>query len=91
MQDPADSLSPDGLKVAGMLRSGAEQNQALDRGNGVYENQGIGSSYLVTTPEGNVLVNAGALKDARRGIELFARVTDQPGEARLLGRPASAR
>jgi len=67
-----------GLKVAEMVGSGKGQDAAIDRGHGIYENLGIGSSYLVTTPEGNVLVNAGALKDARRGKQLFARVSDQP-------------
>lgn len=78
MQDSPKPISSDGLKVADMVSSGADQDAAVDRGNGIYENQGIGSSYLITTPEGNVLVNAGALKDARRGKTLFAQVSDKP-------------
>lgn len=66
------------LRVANMVRSGSDQIEAINRGNGIYENQGIGNSYLITTPEGNVLVNAGALKDARRGKVLFAKVSDRP-------------
>ena len=78
MGDSPGQISSEGLKVAGMVQSGRNQAEAIDRGHGIYENQGIGNSYLVTTPEGNVLVNAGALKDARRGRELFATVSDQP-------------
>lgn len=66
------------LRVASMVQSGSDQIEAINRGNGIYENQGIGSSYLITTPEANVLVNAGALKDARRGKLLFAKVSDRP-------------
>ena len=38
----------------------------------------MGNSYLLTTPEGDVLVNAGTLGDARRGRELFRAVSRQP-------------
>ena len=67
-----------GVKVAEMIRSGEGQAAAIERAPGVFESRGIGNSYLVTTPEGDVLVNAGALGDARRGRELFAKVSDHP-------------
>ena len=38
----------------------------------------MGNSYLLTTPEGDVLVNAGTLGDARRGRELFSAVSRRP-------------
>ncbi len=38
----------------------------------------IGSSYLVTTPDGNVLVNTGTLRDAKRGKALFEAVSAKP-------------
>ncbi|MDH4041880.1 MAG: MBL fold metallo-hydrolase, partial [Gammaproteobacteria bacterium] len=78
MVESSNTITASGLKVASMVQSGKDQAEAEDRGNGIYENQGIGSSYLITTSEGNVLVNAGALKDARRGKELFARISGQP-------------
>ncbi|MCK9564253.1 MAG: MBL fold metallo-hydrolase [Bacteroidales bacterium] len=68
----------EGLKVANMVQSGRDQSEAIERGPGIYENQGIGNSYLITTPAGDVLVNAGALRDARRGKALFAKVSTQP-------------
>jgi len=66
------------LKVADMVKSGRHQLEAIDRGAGIYENTGIGNSYLVTTPSGNVLVNAGTLRDARRGKSLFEKVSQKP-------------
>ena len=78
MAEPSDSITSKGLKVADMVQSGKNQAEAIDRGNGIYENKGIGNTYLVTTSDGNVLVNAGALKDARRGCELFTRLSSQP-------------
>jgi alkyl sulfatase BDS1-like metallo-beta-lactamase superfamily hydrolase len=66
------------LTVAKMIRSGVGQESAVERAPGVYESRGIGNSYLLTTPAGDVLVNAGALADARRGKTLFARVSQNP-------------
>lgn len=77
MPNPEPGNSSAGLKVADMVKSGNAQEAAIDRGAGIYESRGIGNSYLVTTPAGNVLVNAGTLKDARRGKPLFEQVSDQ--------------
>lgn len=60
-----------------MVSSGSEQTTAIDCGNGIFENKGIGSSYLVTTAAGNVLVNTGTLRDARRGKALFDAASPQ--------------
>lgn len=66
------------VKVAAMIQAGKSQDAAVDRGQGIYESTGIGNSYLVTTAEGDVLVNAGTLGDARRGKANFAKVSDGP-------------
>ena len=71
-------LSPQGLRVAEMIQSGEGQAKPIERAPGVYESRGIGNSYLLTTPEGDVLVNAGALGDAKRGRALFAEVSAGP-------------
>jgi alkyl sulfatase BDS1-like metallo-beta-lactamase superfamily hydrolase len=76
--DNNTSSSHAGLAVAELIQSGHGQEQAIERAPGVYESRGIGNSYLLTTPEGDVLVNAGGLADARRGKELFARVSSNP-------------
>jgi alkyl sulfatase BDS1-like metallo-beta-lactamase superfamily hydrolase len=75
---PQPDLSPKGLRAAEFVKSNADQDVAIARAPGVYESRGIGNSYLLTTPEGDVLVNAGALKDARRGRDLFAQVSSNP-------------
>lgn len=72
------NLSDKGLRVAELVKSGAGQETAIERAPGVYESRGIGNSYLITTSDGDVLVNAGALGDARRGRELFAKVSSSP-------------
>ncbi len=77
-------LSPQGLRVAEMIQSGAGQQKPIERAPGVYESRGIGNSYLVTTRDGDVLVNAGGLGDARRGKALFAMVSSSPIRAIVL-------
>jgi alkyl sulfatase BDS1-like metallo-beta-lactamase superfamily hydrolase len=72
------NLSHNGLRVAELVKSGEGQDAAIERVPGIYESRGIGNSYLLTTAVGDVLVNAGALRDARRGRELFSRVSAGP-------------
>ncbi|HEX7753160.1 MAG TPA: alkyl sulfatase dimerization domain-containing protein [Novosphingobium sp.] len=72
------TLSDKSLRTAQLVRSGQEQTAAIDRGDGIWESRGVGNSYLVTTSEGDVLVNAGTLADARRGKLLFAAVSANP-------------
>src|SRR5579871_6287015 len=72
------NLSPKGLRAVEMVKSGEGQSTIITRAPGVYESRGVGNSYLLTTPDGDVLVNAGTLGDARRGRELFATVSKGP-------------
>lgn len=72
------NLSHKGLRVAELIKSGEGQEAALERAPGVYESRGVGNSYMLTTVEGDVLVNAGTLGDARRGRELFSKVSKGP-------------
>jgi len=78
MTDNPEQDSAAHNRVATMVASGSEQTTAIDCGNGIFENKGIGSSYLVTTPAGNVLVNTGTLRDARRGKALFDAASPHP-------------
>jgi glyoxylase-like metal-dependent hydrolase (beta-lactamase superfamily II) len=61
--------------LAGLVKSGEGQTAAIQRAPGLWESRGVGNSYLFTTPEGDVLVNAGMLADGQRGRELFAKVS----------------
>lgn len=65
-------------RVAELVRSGEGDQPAIEVAPGIWESRGIGNSYLVVTPAGDVLVNAGTLGDARRGKERFARVSSNP-------------
>lgn len=71
-------LSHKGLRVAELVKSGEGQEAAIERAPGVHESRGVGNSYLFTTSEGDVLVNAGTLGDARRGRALFSKVSSSP-------------
>ena len=67
-----------GLRVAQMIRSGDKQSAAIERAPGLYECQGVGNSYRIVTPDGDVMVNAGTLGDAHRNRPLFDAVSDNP-------------
>jgi alkyl sulfatase BDS1-like metallo-beta-lactamase superfamily hydrolase len=73
-----NDLSPNNLRAAQMVKSGEGQTAAISRGPGIWESRGVGNSYLLTTDEGDVLVNAGTLADARRSKELFAKISGNP-------------
>jgi alkyl sulfatase BDS1-like metallo-beta-lactamase superfamily hydrolase len=73
-QNPAHQ----GLRVAELVGSGEGQRSVIQRAPGIYESRGIGNSYLLTTQGGDVLINAGTLGDARRGRELFSKVSAGP-------------
>lgn len=70
------NASAGNLKVAAMVQSGDAQSEAIERAPGVWESRGVGNSYLLTTSEGDVLINAGTLADARRGRERFAAISN---------------
>lgn len=74
----ADELTDRDLRTARMIRSGEGQNAAIERAHGIWESRGVGNSYLITTDDGDVLVNAGMLGDAYRGRELFTAVSKNP-------------
>lgn len=73
-----DTTNTSGIKVADLIKSGEQQAAAIERAPGIFESRGIGNSYLLTTPDGNVIVNAGSLGDAYRGRELFKKISDKP-------------
>jgi glyoxylase-like metal-dependent hydrolase (beta-lactamase superfamily II) len=66
------------LRVAQMIRSGDKQSAAIERAPGLYECQGVGNSYRIVTPDGDVMVNTGTLGDAQRNRLLFDAVSGNP-------------
>lgn len=73
-----------GTQLAGLVKSGEGQTDAILRAPGVWESRGVGNSYLITTPDGDVIVNPGMLHDGKRGRELFAKVSQAPVKYILL-------
>ncbi|WP_310535056.1 alkyl sulfatase dimerization domain-containing protein [Novosphingobium sp.] len=78
MDGKQQDLSDRNLRAAQMVKSGQGQKEAISRGPGIWECRGVGNSYLVTTEGESVLVNAGTLADAKRGKDLFAKVSAAP-------------
>lgn len=64
--------------AAALVNTGHDQSEAINVAPGIYVNLGVGNSYLLTTDEGNVIVNAGTLWEAERGRKLFKAVSDAP-------------
>src|ERR1700722_12827116 len=58
-----------------LVRPGEMQSEAANVGPGIYVYRGLGNAYLVTTSDGNVLVNAGVVDEAPRGKLLFDKVS----------------
>jgi alkyl sulfatase BDS1-like metallo-beta-lactamase superfamily hydrolase len=64
--------------LANLMTTGEEQAEAVAIGHGIFANLGVGNSYLVTTDDGDVIVNAGLFWEAERGKALFAEVSTAP-------------
>jgi glyoxylase-like metal-dependent hydrolase (beta-lactamase superfamily II) len=67
-----------GTQLAGLVTSGEGQTEAILRAPGVWESRGVGNTYLITTADGDVIVNAGMLHDGMRAKDLFAKVSQAP-------------
>jgi alkyl sulfatase BDS1-like metallo-beta-lactamase superfamily hydrolase len=73
-----ETKEPSGTLLAKLVTSGHDQTEAQNIAPGIYVNLGVGNSYLLTTDEGDVLVNAGTLWEAQRGRRLFDKVSSGP-------------
>lgn len=68
MSDTRDS----GPKLAGLVRAGDEQAEAIAITPFVFQANDVSNAYLVTTPEGDVMINTGFMDNAERTRRLFA-------------------
>ncbi|NUU20097.1 MAG: MBL fold metallo-hydrolase [Streptomycetaceae bacterium] len=57
-----------------IVKAGEGVQDALPLGDGVFASPGVSNSYLVTTADGDVLINTGMYFEAERIKERFARV-----------------
>jgi len=61
-----------GPKLAGLVRSGDEQTEAIAITDFVFQANDISNAYLVTTGEGDVMINTGFMDNAERSKRLLA-------------------
>jgi alkyl sulfatase BDS1-like metallo-beta-lactamase superfamily hydrolase len=67
-----------------LARIGADQRQALQVHPSIHLALGFGNSFLVTTPDGNVVIDTSLPVHARRHVKLFSEVSDAPLRAIIL-------
>jgi len=61
-----------------LIKQGEGRQDAVAVGDGISMSKGIANSYLVTTPEGNLLINTGLHTEAPEIKARFGRVNDNP-------------
>lgn len=64
-----------------LINRGQGDQEAVGVGDGIFMSRGIANSYLVTTGEGDLLINTGLDTEAPQISERFARVSDGPRRA----------
>src|SRR5215471_1996795 len=60
------------------LRDGEDQKQALKVADGIYEAFGFGNTFMVTTPEGNVIIDTSSVFAAPRCVKLLKAISAGP-------------
>jgi alkyl sulfatase BDS1-like metallo-beta-lactamase superfamily hydrolase len=61
-----------------IVKEGEGQQDAVSLGDGIFMSRGISNSYLVTTPDGDVLINTGMHFEAPEIRRRFAAVSGSP-------------
>jgi alkyl sulfatase BDS1-like metallo-beta-lactamase superfamily hydrolase len=61
-----------------LVKQGEGAQDAVDVGDGIFMSRNIANSYLVTTPEGDLLINTGTDFEAEKIKNRFARVSKGP-------------
>lgn len=61
-----------------LVKQGEGEQDAVDLGEGIYMSRNIANSYLVTTPDGDVLINTGTEFEAAQIKDRFSRVSNGP-------------
>src|SRR5260370_32478188 len=63
---------------ATLVRTGEDQREALKINDSIYQAIGFGNTFLVTTPEGNVIIDTSMPQVARRHQRLLKAVSGAP-------------
>jgi glyoxylase-like metal-dependent hydrolase (beta-lactamase superfamily II) len=66
------------LSLDKLVKQGEGAQDAVDVGDGIFMSKNIANSYLVTTPEGDVLINTGTDFEAEEIKARFTRVSKGP-------------
>jgi glyoxylase-like metal-dependent hydrolase (beta-lactamase superfamily II) len=61
-----------------LFKQGEGEQDAVDLGEGIYMSRNIANSYLVTTPDGDLLINTGTEFEAAQIKDRFSRVSNGP-------------
>lgn len=61
-----------------LVKQGESDQTAVDLGDGIFMSRNIANSYLVTTPDGDLLINTGTNFEAAQIKSRFARVSSRP-------------
>ncbi len=61
-----------------LLSQGSDQKAALKINEAIYQAIGFGNTYMVTTPEGNVIIDTSIVTQAPRHVRLLKQVNDAP-------------
>ncbi len=69
---------PKAPPLADLVRAGESQTEAIVVGDGIFMAQDISNAYLITTADGDVMVNSGFMAGAERNKGLFAPVRTGP-------------
>jgi glyoxylase-like metal-dependent hydrolase (beta-lactamase superfamily II) len=59
-----------------LVKQGEGEQDAVDLGEGIYMSRNIANSYLVTTPDGDLLINTGTEFEAAQIKDRFSRVSN---------------
>ena len=61
-----------------LVKQGEGEQDAVDLGDGIFMSRNIANSYLVTTPDGDILINTGTDFEAPQIKDRFSRVSSGP-------------
>ena len=77
--DLADTASQFSVRTAAdLINYGADLDAAVEIAPNVYQARGTGNTHMVTTPEGNVIIDTGTSWQAERHRELLGAVSEGP-------------
>ncbi|MDB5447325.1 MAG: fold metallo-hydrolase [Phenylobacterium sp.] len=68
----------DATMLASLVNAGEAQREAIPVTDFIFMSQDVSNAYLVTTPDGDVLVNSGTVAGGPRHKALFAKVSGAP-------------